>query len=175
MMGAKSSTNRKGLVASGAIWPLGIIALLAMNMSIVGITIYYATSDPSVAAEPNYYEKAVKWDQSAAQSVVNKQIGWHAALVVEHAVGGTLVARLTDSDGKAVEHAVLIVETFHHARSGSRKNLTLVERAPGEYACGVGAERAGRWRVRLAAQVGMHLFTSETDIDVDEASIGGSV
>jgi nitrogen fixation protein FixH len=164
---------RKGLIASGAIWPLGIVGLLAMNMSIVGITVYYATSDPSVAAEPNYYEKAVKWDQAAAQSVASKQLGWHVRLDVEHAVGGTLVVRITDSIGKPVERARPIVETFHHARSGSRRTLTLVERAPGEYACCIGAERAGRWRVRLAVHAGEDLFTSESDIDVGEIAIGG--
>lgn len=174
-MSTKTSERGRGLVASGAIWPIGIVALLAMNMSIVGVTVFYATSDPSVAAEPNYYEKAVKWDQVASQARLNERLGWHIELAVERAAGGTLIARIADASGRPLENAEVAVEAFHNARSGERRQLVLVERSAGTYACGLGADRPGRWRLRLAVHKEQQIFTSESDCEVSEALIDGSV
>ena len=52
-------------------WPGGVFLLLAMNMVIVGITVYAALSDKSVSIEKRYYEKALAWDETAKQRDLN--------------------------------------------------------------------------------------------------------
>ena len=46
-------------------WPFIIVGLLGLNMAICAITITAAVTRPAII-EPDYYEKALNWDESRA-------------------------------------------------------------------------------------------------------------
>ncbi len=161
---------------SGAIWPLGIVALLAMNMTIVGITVYYATTDPSVAVEPNYYEKAVKWDRTAEINARSARLGWTAQVAVPGRASATpqpMTVTLKDASGQPVRGAQVSVVAFHNARSGDRQTVMLEPSAPGVYAGTFTAARHGQWHFEISAHRESDEFAKQLDQDVRDGSVPG--
>lgn len=154
----------------GALWPAAIVGLIGLNASIVGITVYLATSDPSVAVEPRYYEKALAWDETARLRDASARLGWKAAVGVH---GDRLVVRLSDAAGAPVTGAAVSVVTFADARSGDRQELALSERGTGEYEGPMSVSRPGLWQFRVRAGRGADTFvcTIEQDVAVDAAGI----
>ena len=51
------------------LWPLGVVGMLGVSLSVCAFTVVAATSDKSFAVEDDYYAKAVAWDDTAAQRV----------------------------------------------------------------------------------------------------------
>ncbi|MCG3121818.1 MAG: hypothetical protein GIKADHBN_00189 [Phycisphaerales bacterium] len=161
-------------VNTGRIWPAAIIGLLAMNVAIVGITVYFAQSDPSAAIEPNYYEKAVKWDQTAAQREASRRLGWNIVLDIDAPASGagTVTALLTDRSGAALEGASVELVAFHNARAGDRRVVRTEEQPGGQYRGGLNVDRDGRWHFMVTARRGTETFTTEFDQDVVVAETG---
>lgn len=44
-------------------WPAFIVGLLALNVIVVGITVFAAVTNPA-QVEPDYYERALNWDEN---------------------------------------------------------------------------------------------------------------
>lgn len=152
---------------SGRIWPVLIVALLCMNALIVAITVYFATSDPSAASEPDYYASALKYDEVIAQRGVNARLGWQAQTSFEPAADGgatSLVVRLVDAKGNAIDGVTLLAQVFSNVRSGQRQAVKLEGGEGGRYAGSVRLNRTGRWNVRIRAERGPDVWTGDSEI-----------
>lgn len=161
---------------SGGIWPGAIFALLGFNVVVVAVTVYFAVTDPSASIEPNYYEKAVRWDESAARRASSGRLGWGVDFKLgQIAQGRELLASLRDADGIGIDGARVQVEMFHHARAGDRRTLRLEPRGEGVYAGRFGPMRDGTWRLRLMARRGADVFVAELDQAFHEAGVPGAV
>lgn len=130
-------------------WPAAVVALIAFNMVVVGVTLYFAANDPSVAVEPDYYRRALDWDAEARQRAASERLGWRAMVRLE--ADRTLRLRLEDRDGAPISGAGVRATAFAEARSGDRSELLLGEAAPGEYTAPFEPSRAGRWVFRVEA------------------------
>jgi len=140
------------------IWPGMIFALLAMNMCIVGITLYLAHADPSFAVEPDYYRKAVAWDETAQQHAINRQLGW--TVQIDRASANGPVVHLHDAHGEPIAEAHVQLIAFHNARANDRIEKTLKEREPGCYELDVAFDRPGSWELRFTITRGDDTFTA---------------
>lgn len=147
-------------------WPAIVIALIVLNMGLVGVTIYYASSDPSAATEPDYYRKALEWDALAKQRDQSRTLGW--TVTTAPIDGDNIVMTLNDRFGVPVRDAVISGVVFAQARAGQRLPLNAVETEPGVYRAPIAFTRAGLWRVELTAKRGETLFLSEFDVDLVE-------
>ncbi len=158
---AQSATPAPTL-RSGRLWPIAIVAVLAIQAAWIMAVIGLATGDPTHAVEPNYYEKAVRWDAAAREHQAWDRLGWSAELStrrVAHDSGSIqgvrgdtaqrLVVTLRDRAGAPVERAHVEAECFHQARSGERTKWTLEAIEPGVYAGPAALARAGLWEARL--------------------------
>lgn len=133
---------------NGAWFPYMLIALLLIS---VGANVYLlvrATNDPSFAVEPDYYQKAVDWDEHQEARVASERLGWSAE--VEASRDGVLV-RLEDAAGIPVEGAKVDVVAFHNARAGDRRRARLSEEGKGVYRMDGPFERPGLWEIRISA------------------------
>jgi len=134
-------------------WPFIIIALLGVQMIGVLTMMRIAGDDPAFGVEPDYYEKAVKWDSTAAARASADQLGWSidATLGPVISAGNERELRVTlrDRHGAALNAAAVRAEVFCHARSASRQEAVLTPLTPGEYAARIVAPRAGLYEVRL--------------------------
>ncbi len=120
-----------------------IIGLLAASVGFMSYTLYRATSDPTFAIEPDYYKKAMNWDQTQRQQAASDALGWAATFAVVKAPGAQTVTRirLADRDGAPVSGAVLeaVCVPTTGARFSSRKGSPGCTSRPSRILCpGVG-------------------------------------
>ena len=159
--------------ARGLHWPLAIVSLLGLNMVIVFITVAYATGDKSAAVEPDYYRKAVEWDQVAAEHEASRKLGWQAGTWIDFS-GPTshLLVTLTDREGRPVRGAQVEAETFASLRSADRQTLHLLpsDAAPdtaSAYSAPISIHQPGLWEVRLTCRRGDETFMADLTTSVD--------
>lgn len=155
--------------SKGRRWPAMIFALIGMNMCIVAITVIAATRDPSVATEPEYYSKAVHFDDTIRQRAENARLAWSAtATIVGTTADGALRLHvaLNDEKGAGISGAAVSAELFASVRSGDRQHLTLISTNAGEgvYEAAARIDRPGLWIVRIVAKRGTETYTRQTDL-----------
>jgi nitrogen fixation protein FixH len=129
------------------VWPAAILGLLGLNMAVCAVTIYNAVSDPSVATEPEYYTRAMNWDEERGAWPDASALGLRTAVSVD-VTGASLTVRLTDEAGKPVAVESGVGEAFHRARGRDRRELTFGPVEHGVAAAAVRVDRAGLWEVR---------------------------
>ena len=154
----------------GRWWPYAIIGMLALHATALLVVVRFVAPDPTFAVEPNHYQKAIAWDQSAGQTQANKELGWRAEVEADAALLPSgrrqLRCRLLDRDGKAIPGALVQVLTFHHARAAERIQAPLLESPEGDYRAELFMARAGLWEVRVQARALGATFTSVALIQV---------
>lgn len=160
---------------AGRYWPLLVVGLLGLNAGIVALTIFVATRDPSVATEPDYYAKALKYDDVIRQRELNAKLGWSAACSLRNAEGAELVVSLHDRQGAAISGAHVSAIMFAGLRSGERQHVVLSANPamPGEYVAPVQIDRQGLWNVRVTAEHDGTTFTHEAEMLIPQPR-GGS-
>jgi nitrogen fixation protein FixH len=144
-------------------WPVIVVTLLVGGVGVNIGMMLAATGDASFAVESNYYQKALRWDETMAQEARNAALGWSVAAALERTAGPVdvrLRVRLHDRTGRPIEGARVTVETFHSARAASVLTGALGPEAPGEYAAALPLGRPGVWEVRLRAERGDQIFTT---------------
>jgi nitrogen fixation protein FixH len=154
----------------GWYWPLGLVALLVAsagaNIALVVIT----SRDASFAVEPNYYAKALAWDETMAQQARNEALGWSLGLRVDPAGARgrqSVTVRLADRAGAPIEGAQIAVEAFHNARASRILAAALSPEGQG-YAAVMPLDRPGLWEFRLRVTRGPEVFVSTLTRDVTE-------
>ncbi len=136
----------------GKRWAWIVVGLLGVQMAGVVMMMRIAKDDAGFAVEPDYYEKAVRWDETARARASAERLGWGAEATLGPVIGrgGERELRVVvNAAGTGLTGATVRAEVFPHARSGQRSRVELVELEGGEYAARVAAVRGGLWEVRL--------------------------
>ena len=147
--------------SSGRIWAWVPALLLGGLLGTQLLVLRNVLDDPSVALEPDYYRKAVAWDEQRALERRSAALGWHAAFTSEPAAraGHTRwTVHLTDRDGNALSGATLTAQAFANARAGQVLTLRWTESAPGRYESELGPAHPGLWELRLQVARGADTF-----------------
>jgi len=144
------------MLKDGRWFPIMLVALLLVSVGANVYLIIRATSDPSFAVEPNYYQKAVDWDQIQEERSRSEALGWKVDVKAKHT---ELRVQLTDRRGEPIDGAVVEVEAFHNARAADRVRGVMLPRGEGVYVMEYPFERPGIWEYRLAAQQRDRRFT----------------
>lgn len=150
-------------------WPVGIAMVLILSAGSNVAVMVVAKQDKAFAIEPEYYEKALRWDDTMAQERRNIALGWQAsaALVLARpGRSGRLDIVLHDRASRPVDGAVVTVEAMHNARASQRYHAALTEGAPGTYQAAIDAHRPGEWEVRVTAERGGDRFTRTLRLSV---------
>lgn len=145
-------------------WPGMIFVLLGVNAGVVGVTIYAAVTDRSFAVEPEYYRRALEWNQTARQRERNAALGWAVEVASLTPRGAALHVgvRVKDRGGAPVSGAQVAVLAFAETRAGCRYEATLAEGEAGAYTGDLPATEpaGGLWQVRVAVSRGGDLYTA---------------
>ena len=148
---------------SRSLWAYVPALLLGSMLAGLGTLAYIATDDPNFALEPNYYDKAVHWDQARAQAQKSAELGFTAtATRFEVAPDGSaeLELRVEDRACSAVQQAVVRAEAFPNAYAQHVERLTFRETAPGVYRATIARGVAGLWEVRVSVEQGPRRFST---------------
>ena len=141
----------------GWYWPWLIVGFFVVTVVSNLVVVWIAANDPSFAVEPDYYQKALDWDQKREQDRVNADLGWSIELEVarEKRPDGTVdvVARLLDAEGVTIPDARISLEAFHNARASYVLEAELREKE-GTYNTTMPLRRPGLWEFRFVASRG---------------------
>ena len=150
--------NRPACIIGPAL--VGVITVSTMIGA--AALIYHAHADPSFAVEKDYYDKAVHWDDSAAQQRRNAELGWR--LSVSAGPSNGLELTIVDALGLPIDGASVSVEAFHNARSAERVALAPAESGGGVYRQAAEFARPGIWEFRVVVSRGADTFTAVRQI-----------
>lgn len=172
------SARRDGHVPgapTGRAWIAAVVAILAATVALNLAVLRLAKADPSFAVEPDYYRRALRWDDELAQRRRNAALGWRASPALDvasagGAAGAELRVRLSGADGAPLSGATVRVRAFAVARSAHVLAATLVPHAAGEYVARLPVARGGAWELRVEAARGGARFTSVHRLDVTRAA-----
>lgn len=144
-------------------WPVILISLLASQVVLMVALLYLANSNPSFAVEQDYYQKAMAWDEHAAQVATNQRLGWRAVIDVSDKAdfrgNRELTCTLADAQGFGIADAKVELVGFPHARASERINGELHFAGDGQYRGAVRMRRGGKWEFRLRVERGTDVFT----------------
>lgn len=129
-----------------------------------------AVRDPHFATEADYYQKAIRWDQTQAQAATNQRLGYTlkgpALLELDERGQATLALTLSDGLGRQVRGARLVGQAFANAYSGELVSLVFDEQSSGVYVAKLSARHTGLWVFRIAGQSGGDHFTADVRADL---------
>jgi FixH len=135
-------------------WALVPVVLLASSFFGVGGMAVVAIRDPNFALEPDYYQKALHWDQVQAQAANNQRFGYTFSAPPSIALDGhghaSFEVKIKARNGREVTGARVIAIAFPNAYSEEVSPLQFSERVPGVYTAPVSARHAGLWEFRLS-------------------------
>jgi hypothetical protein len=129
-----------------------------------------AVRDPHFATEPDYYQKAVRWDQTQAQAALNLRLGYviTASPVVSFDAQGqaTLELTLSNQRGQPVTGARLVGEAFANAYSGAIVDIVFEEGRAGHYLAKFTVRHAGQWVFKVVGNSDGERFTADVRADL---------
>jgi len=150
------------------VWPGLVIVILGASLTGGIITITIASSDPSFAIKPDYYEKALAWDERHAAKRDSDALGWRADITLTGAPNASgerrVTLRLEDDAGQAIDDAGVTCELFHKARSADRITLTLELGPDGTYQAWLPSPREGAWHVGIIATRAADTFVTDKQL-----------
>lgn len=139
-----------------------VIGFLGGHTLFIVIAISLATGDRSFAVVPDYYQKAVDWDDHKARLAASDALGWEAAIEPAHEVSlhgeRALVVTIHDAQGRLVEGAEVEVTMYHRARAGDPLTISLAPDTPGRYTATAKMRDEGFWDFTLTARRGDQAF-----------------
>jgi len=160
------------------IWPTIVVGVLVVDVAVGFVMIRVAADDPHAAIEPDYYQKAVAWDSTMAQSQRNTALGW----TLESSLGAItpgheapLTLRVRDGHGVAVTGATLQVEAMQVAHADEVVHATLTAADDGNYITELPMTRPGLWEFRVVATRGGDRFTADLRLDASTTGVAHPV
>ncbi|HEY3252910.1 MAG TPA: FixH family protein [Polyangiaceae bacterium] len=146
------------------------VALLLSSALGVGSMAIVAARDPHFATEPDYYQKAIHWDQSQAQAATNHRLGYGLELpaVVRFDERGRATVEVTvrNSLGQPVSGAQLTGNAFANAYSEQLVGIVFEEQSAGRYLAKLTVRHPGQWVFALVGSSGGERFTAELRADL---------
>jgi len=156
---------------------MGIAIVLAVTMAANITLAIVASRDEAFAVEPDYYRKAVHFDDEMALRAASIRLGWNVQPTLRLAHPGTpgaLGVRVTDASGKPLTGATVKVLAMHNARASHLLQATLSEVGEGRYATSLDARRPGAWELRFTVTRSNEVFATTVRLDALGARATGA-
>ncbi len=156
----------------GRIWALVPVALLGVMLLGLGTLAYIAIDDPGFALEANYYDKAVRWDESRAEQRASEALGLSVSVApLVRSTEGTSLIELSvlTKAGAPLAGATVSLEAFPNAFASRVQRFTLRESAPGVYVGKLVGAVPGLWELRCTVSRSGLDHHSVLRVDVSKA------
>lgn len=142
-----------------------VIGLLGFSVAVCIALAVTAGADPSLAVEPDYYKKAIHFDEIRAEEMASERLGWRSRLGSLR-VGDTVTFKIEDVNGRPITGLAGTLEAFANVRAGSPITAAVEEIGPGEYRAPIIVARAGRWEIRARLARDDEVFRETSRIEV---------
>ena len=159
-------------------WGAIIVGILGTSFTTGMVMLYVSATDPSFAVEPDYYNRALNWDEHAEQRRTNAELDWRIEL--QDQPGSTagmraLTATLTNRDGNPIEDATVGVIAFHNARSANRFEFPMTPAGGGVFSAEQPLARAGWWEFRFTIVTPESTFTKTQTVQLQPLAGAGTM
>lgn len=100
-------------------WGSLVVGMLSLQVVLGVVAVMLATSDESSAVIPDYYNKALAWDDQMAQLEASKALGWQVEFVETDygKMGSGLQINLKDADSQPIQVESGSIQLYRHARA----------------------------------------------------------
>ena len=160
-----AEASKKGL--GWALAPVGMLVTMFVGL---GVMLSYALDDPAFGVEPNYYEKAVHFDEQQALERESRELAWSLELQSStDANGAHISVSVRDREGRPVEGARVKAVAFHNARSSRLYELEFRAADGGRYTSQVSPWRKGVWEFRFEVTRASARFLQVMRVDLEDA------
>jgi hypothetical protein len=151
------------------IWVGIVVTFLALQVVGGIVTIYLATSDPTVAVIPNYYQSGLNWDIKRRNLDQFTSMGWHVVVEVqasdEELQQRQVTIQLKNNDNPVGKQRVS-ASIFHHGRGNEIFKLNFDEALEGQYVAICRLSQAGLWQFDIAIEGDHGLAETRFTMDV---------
>jgi hypothetical protein len=151
-------------------WPYAIVGLLTAHVGAMALAVKVAGSGASGhAILPEYYDRAVDWDELRAADARSAALGWTLqvapATLLEESGARRVTLELLDSAGDAVTGAHVTVRSYHTG-VGERTEATARELGHGIYAADLSMALPGDYELETKALQGTLEFVDRRTVRV---------
>lgn len=164
-----TETNVAKKDRSWLVWTGAVVGLLGLCIAAQVTLLVFAISEPSAAAEPDYYRKAVHWDEHRAQLAQNEALGWRLTVAPGELLPDQrreLRVALVDRAGHPLTGAQVRVHGFHKARRAQVLRATFSAAPRGGYVAALPLRRTGLYELRFEVTRGGERFTQVVERDL---------
>lgn len=136
------------------VMPAVVLGFLGTHMLFIFTAITLAVGDPSFAVVPDYYQKAVDWDEHKAERAASEALDWTVEITPSRTVSirgeRAIEVAVHDARGNPVNGADVSVSVYHHARASKVIESELATTGdPGHYAATLDMRNEGVWNITL--------------------------
>lgn len=142
-------------------WTLAIIALLGGNL-VAMVVLATTASREDAQVIPDYYEKAVHYDEAIDEAARSEALGWSAEPTL---LASTLEVRVLDRAGNTVTGARVQVDGYPRAHAVDRIDTKLVASGPGVYRVRLAGQRLGWHDLRIVVEHEGQRFTQQATVE----------
>ena len=154
----------------GFAWALAPVALLGTMFVGWGVMISLALDDPAFAIEPDYYDKAVHFDEHRAEARESRELGWSLEVRPQlDAEGAQVLVTLRDREQHPIHSANVKATVFHNARSSQWRQIEFRDVGRGRYTQRLAPWRPGLWELRFEVQHGGQRFLQVSRLSLGDA------
>lgn len=158
-----------------AAWRWGgfVVGLLTLQVAIGVVAIVLANGDGSADVIPNYYQKALDWDDDIALQHASAKLGWQLKLGATDDRGESngLLMQLTDQDGVPIQIASGRLRWYRHAQGGNVRSVAIPNHPGGMFTMDACFETGGLWQVLVdVTDTSGNRFTDSREIDLNSPS-----
>ncbi|TWT82665.1 FixH [Planctomycetes bacterium CA13] len=146
----KSESNRIANHRAALRWGGFVVGLLTLQVIVGVVAIILATNDPSAAVLPDYYDKALHWDNQKEAEAASRELGWKFTLLAMQEGDKTgIQGQLKDGDGSPISIASGTLELYHHSRASQIDKITLPPSSQGTFGISGCLPQDGLWQANL--------------------------
>lgn len=160
------------------VMPALVLGFLGAHMLFIFIAISLAVGDRSFAVVPDYYQKAVDWDDHKAALAASAALNWDVEILPSRDVTirgeRELVVVLQDAQGRPITGAQVYATLYHHAHASRVVEAELPPSdAPGRYHVQADMRDEGVWDVTLRITHGPDTYLHQEKLYVRGSNDGG--
>lgn len=156
--------------AKGLAWAFVPVALLGSMFVGWGAMVAVALDDPAFGVEPDYYDKAVHFDEHQARARESQRLGWRLDVTPQLSARRALIrVTLKDAELRPIDGASVLATAFHIARSSQVHRIQFRSEGDGRYTQTLAPFRQGQWEFRFEVLRGSQRFLEATRVSLETA------
>jgi nitrogen fixation protein FixH len=156
-------------------WPIGLQVMMAVTIGANAVLLFLATRPDASRPLPDWYERAVDWDETQAIQESSRALGWVATWDVptgaEYTQGMPRPVDLVlkDRHGRPITGLVGQVRAVRPADAALDNEAEIVElpQAPGSYRCLLRFAADGLWELDATVRQGELTWVDSHRLDID--------